>query len=109
MIDDRVDVVIGAVGSPPGHKGIRSIDWLTVESTFVAHPICKHPQPLSNETVMQYRSVIIHDSSRHEAPMSRGILSKEHFIHIPNMAQKTQAHQLGLGSILFRNFALNNF
>lgn len=100
LVDDRADVVIGALGTPPGHKGIRSIDWLTVESIFVAapkHPICKCPQPLSDETVMQYRSIIIRDSCRHGAALSRGILSKEQFIHVPNMVQKIQAHRLGLG------------
>ncbi|GBE07643.1 MAG TPA: LysR family transcriptional regulator [Gammaproteobacteria bacterium] len=108
----RVDLAIGAVGSPPGHKGIRCFDWLTVKSVFVStpdHPVCQHPQPLSDNIVMQYRSVIIRDSSRHEAPLSRGILNKENFIHVESMEQKIQAHRLGLGIGFVPHFRVEQY
>ncbi|MFV2005640.1 MAG: LysR family transcriptional regulator [Gammaproteobacteria bacterium] len=97
---DRVDLAIGAVGTAPGHKGIRSEDWLSIETVFVAtpnHPVCQHPQPLSESDVMQYRSIIVRDSSHHEAPLSHGILNKESFMHVDSMEQKIQAHRLGMG------------
>ena len=84
----------------PGHKGIRSLDWVRVESVFVAapqHPICMLPQPLGDAVIKQYRSVIIRDTSQHQPALSRGILSEDHFKHVENMAQKIQAHQAGLG------------
>ena len=100
LMEDRVDLVIGAFRDAPGHKGLRSMDWLTLDAVFVCcadHPISKLPQPLSEETIMQYRTVIVRDSSRHQPPLNRGILSKEHFIHVQNMEQKIQAHRFGLG------------
>ncbi len=109
---DRVDLAIGAIGNAPGHKGIRCFDWLTVKSAFVAtpgHPVCRRPQPLSDRIVMQYRSVIIRDSSRHEAPLSRGILNKENFIHVENMEQKIQAHRLGLGIGFVPHFRVEQY
>ncbi len=109
---DRVDLAIGAIGTAPGHKGIRCFDWLTVKSVFVAaadHPVCQHPQPLSDSTIMQYRSVIVRDSSRHEAPLSRGILNKERFIHVENMEQKIQAHCLGMGIGFVPHFRVKQY
>ncbi len=46
---------------------------------------------------MQYRSVIIRDTSHHQAALSHGILNRESFIYVDNMAQKIEAHRLGLG------------
>ena len=100
LMDSRADLIIGALGHAPGHKGIRCIDWLEVEPVFVSapdNPIRKYPQPLTDNIVKQHRSVIIRDTSRHQPPLSRGILSEEHFIHVADMAQKIQAHRSGLG------------
>ncbi len=97
---DRVDLAIGAIGTAPGHKGIRCTDWLYIKTIFVAapdHPVCQHTQPLSEEAIMQYRSVIIRDTSHHQPPLSHGILNKESFIHVDSMEQKIQAHRQGLG------------
>lgn len=100
LIYDRVDLAIGAIGTAPGHKGIRCTDWLSIKFVFVAtpdHPICKLPQPLSEKTILQFRSIIVRDSSHHEAPLSHGIFNKESFMHVNSMEQKIQAHRQGLG------------
>ncbi len=110
--DDRVDLAIGAIGNAPGRKGIRCIDWLSVKTLFVAtpdHPVCQHPQPLKHSTILRYRSIIIRDSSRHGAPLSRGILNKERFIHVENMEQKIQAHRLGLGAGFVPQFRVEQY
>jgi DNA-binding transcriptional LysR family regulator len=112
LLDNRTDLLVGAVGKAPGHKGIRSIDWLTVESVFVStpdNPICQETQPLSDATVKQYRSVIVRDTSRHQAPLSKGILSEEHFIHVENMAQKIEAHRAGLGAGFVPRFRVEQY
>ncbi len=109
---DRVDLAIGAIGNVPGHKGIRCIDWLRIQSVFVAapdHPICEHSQPLTEDTILRYRSIIIRDSSLHGAPISRGILNRENFIHVETMSQKIQAHRLGLGVGLVPRFRIDKF
>jgi DNA-binding transcriptional LysR family regulator len=100
LIDDRVDLLVGAPESPPSHQGIRSIDWQSMETIFVAspdHPLCQHPQPIGMDLISQHRAIVVRDSSRHQAPLSRGIFNRESFLLVPDMEKKIQAHLLGLG------------
>ncbi len=100
LIEDKVDLIVGAVEPPPGHKGIRSIAWTELEMVFAAapeHPICQQPQPLTDELVQQHRLVAVHDSSENLATINRGILNQNHFIYVPNMAMKVQMQCAGIG------------
>ena len=100
LIEDRVDLIIGAVDTAPNHQGIRSIPWQDTQAVFVAspdHPICQQSQPLSEEQIRQSRSVIVRDSSKNLAPLSRGIHNKKSSIYVPSMAMKIEAHRRGLG------------
>ena len=100
LTESRVDLIIGGVGDAPGHKGIRCEPWRQVKHVFVAtpdHPLCALDTPISLETVQQYRAVIISDTSRNSAPLSRGILNQQSVMYVPSMAAKIAAHRLGLG------------
>lgn len=100
LIENRTDLVIGAVDKAPGHKGIRHLEWFTPESCFVAspsHPITNEPNPLTTDIIGKYRSVIVHDSSKNLPTINRGILNKDLFIHVPSMREKIRAHCDGLG------------
>jgi len=100
LLESRVDLIIGGVGDAPGHKGIRCEPWRQVKHVFVAapgHPLCELEAPISLETVQQYRAVIISDTSRNSAPLSRGIRNQQSVIYVPSMAAKIAAHRLGLG------------
>jgi DNA-binding transcriptional LysR family regulator len=100
LSENRVDLVIGGIGDAPGHKGLRCEHWRSVKHVFVAapdHPLCSEPAPISIDTVQQYRAIIIRDSSRNSATLSRGILSQETAIYVPTMEAKIEAHRLGLG------------
>ncbi|ARN74710.1 LysR substrate-binding domain-containing protein [Oceanicoccus sagamiensis] len=100
LVEDRVDLIIGAVDAAPNHKGIRSIPWHDTQAVFVAspkHPICQQSQPLTEQQIRQSRSVIVRDSSKNLAPLSRGIHNKKSSIYVPNMAMKIAAHRQGLG------------
>ena len=111
LIENRVDLCVGASAPTPGHKGIRCIKWLTSKTVFVAapnHPICRMPQPLSDQVIGQYRAVVVHDSSTHQASVSRGILTRKHFVHVPNMTLKIRAHCHGLGIGSVPSFLIQN-
>ncbi len=100
LIEDRVDLIIGAVDAAPNHKGIRSIAWHDTHTVFVAapdHPICQQSQPLTEEQIRQNRSVIVRDSSKNLTALSRGIHNKKSSIYVPSMAMKIAAHRQGLG------------
>lgn len=100
LVENRVDLVIGGIGDVPGHKGIRCEEWRSVKHLFVAapdHPLCSVPAPISVEAVQQYRAIIIRDTSRNSATLSRGILDQQTAIYVPTMEAKIEAHRLGLG------------
>ena len=100
LIENRVDLVVGGVGDVPGHKGIRCERWQHIKHIFVTapnHPLCSLDTPISLETVQQYRAVIISDTSRNSAPLSRGILNQQSVMYVPSMAAKIAAHRQGLG------------
>ena len=100
LIENRVDLVIGGLGDVPGHQGICCEDWRSVKHVFVAtpdHPLCAEPEPISVDAVQQYRAIIIRDTSRNSATLSRGILNQQTAIYVPTMEAKLEAHRLGLG------------
>ncbi|MEP5566948.1 MAG: LysR substrate-binding domain-containing protein [Halioglobus sp.] len=100
LIENRVDLIIGGLGDVPGHKGIRCEAWQSVEHVFVvppAHPLCEETQPISLEAARQYPAVIVRDTSRNSATLSRGILNQRSAIYVPTMEAKIAAHRAGLG------------
>ncbi|MGK0440530.1 MAG: DNA-binding transcriptional LysR family regulator [Pseudohongiellaceae bacterium] len=100
LIENRADLIIGAIDKPPRHQGIRCIKWFESEMCLVAspnHPICQQAQPLSKEAIAQHRSIIVHDSSKNLPTLNRGILNQHHYIHVPSMGDKINAHREGLG------------
>ena len=100
LVENRVDLIVGGLGDVPGHKGIRCEPWKVIKHVFVVppdHPLCKEPQPISLETARQYPAVIIRDTSRNSAPLSRGILNQRSALYVPTMEAKLAAHRLGLG------------
>ncbi|MEH6592940.1 MAG: LysR substrate-binding domain-containing protein [Halioglobus sp.] len=100
LVENRVDLVIGAAGDVPGHKGIRCEEWCSMKHIFVAapdHPLCTVPTPISVDAVQQYRAIIIRDTSQKSASLSRGILNQKTAIYVPTMEAKIAAHRLGLG------------
>ena len=100
LLEDRVDLIVGGVGDAPGHRGIRWEPWRQINHVFVAapdHPLCREQVPISLEAIRQYRAVIISDTSRNSAPLSRGLLEQRTAIYVPTMEAKVEAHRQGLG------------
>ena len=96
----EADLVIGGVGDVPGHRGIRCEPWRQINHVFVAapdHPLCQERSPISLGAVRQYRAVIISDTSRNSAPLSRGLLNQQTAIYVPTMEAKVEAHRQGIG------------
>lgn len=100
LIEDRVDLIVGAIDEQPSHRGIRSVPWQSLRMILVAapnHPACQHQKPLSDDDIRSYRSVVIRDSSKNLPPLSRGILNQTSIMYVPSMALKIQAHCAGIG------------
>ena len=65
LLENRADLIIGAIDKPPGHQGLRSLKWFESEMCLVAkpgHPLSKIGRPLSAEDIATHRSVIVQTS-----------------------------------------------
>src|SRR6056297_1028037 len=100
LLEDRVDLLVGAVDAVPGQKGIRHVPWFEQNFVFVAHrdhPICREPQPLGPEALHSHRVVMVRDSSRNQPAISRGIVGPGATLQVAGMRQKLHAQLAGLG------------
>ena len=61
------------------------------------HPLAQLAEPLSSETILQYRAISAADSSRHLAPRTSGLLTGQEVLSVPDMRAKLAAHIAGLG------------
>jgi DNA-binding transcriptional LysR family regulator len=100
LIDDRVDLVIGAPSPVPSQKGIRAIKIGELDSVLVvnkAHELTYGKQAIQPEHLIKYRSVIVHDSARHEIPWSVNLIEGSQHFFVSSIAQKIEAIISGIG------------
>lgn len=96
----RADISIGAPGDVPSGGGYvtKLLGYLDFVFTVATdHPLASMPEPLTNQAIMQYRSVAAADSSRNLPPRTSGILSGQNVLTVPDMMSKVQAQIAGLG------------
>lgn len=100
LLSGRADISIGAPGDPPfgGDLSTKLLGHLEfVFAVSPQHPLAKLPEPLSNQDIIQYRSVAAADSSRNLPPRTSGILSGQDVLTVPDIRSKFDAQILGLG------------
>ncbi len=100
LIEDKVDLVIGAPSPVPNQKGIRAVKIDEYQSVLVVnstHPLATQQQPLDMSSLAQYRSVIVHDSAEQEIPWSANIIEGTQRFFVSSVAQKIAAIIAGIG------------
>ena len=100
LIQDRVDLLVGAPLPVPQHQGIRVMSIGEIRPRFSVsnqHPLAKVPAPVSPEQLRDYRQVIIHDSARLGVPRSTLLFNEKKRFYVQNMAQKIAAQRAGIG------------
>lgn len=100
LLDGRADLVLGATGEGPA--GGRCATRLLGEQTFIfvvapGHPLADAPEPLTEETLQQYRAVAAADTSRRLPPRTSALLSGQDVLTLPDLETKLEAQRLGLG------------
>jgi len=99
LVAGSSDLIIGATGEPYNSDfsihNVGNIDF--VFAVAKDHPLIKEQQPLSNEIIKQYPSIVVADSSRHLPGRSAGLLDGQARITVPSVEKKIEAHILGLG------------
>ena len=100
LIDDRVDLVIGAPAPVPNQKGIRAIKIAELNSVLVvnkAHELSLIKQPIKSEQLSGYRNVVVHDSAQHQIPWSVNMIEGSQHFFVSSIAIKTAAIIAGIG------------
>ncbi len=100
LIEDRVDLVLGAPAPAPTQKGIRAIKINELENILVvsvSHPLAKVNAPIELSELSKYRNVVVHDSSKNEIPWSVNIIEGSQRFYVSNVALKIEAIIAGIG------------
>jgi DNA-binding transcriptional LysR family regulator len=104
LIEDRVDLVIGAPAPVPSQKGIRAIKTSELNSVLVvatshelsARLLTQSPSIKASE-LAKYRSVIVHDTAKNEVPWSVNIIEGRQHFYVSSLPQKISAIVAGIG------------
>lgn len=97
--EGRADMVVGATNEPPAIPQLRwfelgHMDWVFAVSP--RHPLARTPEPLTQEAVSAYRSVVVADSSRGSS-RGYGVVGGQATLAVPTMRAKILAQRDGLG------------
>lgn len=100
LASDRADLIIGAPGDGPAGGGYTTramgvMEWLYAVAP--GHPLATAPEPLSPETLLAHRAVVVADSSRNLPPRDAGLLTGQETLTVHNVAAKLLAQQMGAG------------
>ena len=77
LIEDRVDLVIGAPAPIPSQKGIGAFKIEGLASILVvsnSHQLAQINSSLTAQELSHYRHVVVHDSAINEIPWSINII-----------------------------------
>jgi len=100
LIEDRVDLVIGAPAPVPPQKGIRAIKMKELDSVLVVsnfHQLSTVKPPIQTSELSQYRSVVVHDSAKSEIPWSVNIIEGSQRFYVSTVTHKIKAIIAGIG------------
>ncbi len=100
LIEDRVDLVIGAPSPVPSQKGIRAIKMSELDNILVAnntHKLTRIKSPIETNELSKYRSVVVHDSAKSEIPWSVNIIEGSQHFYVSSVTRKVSAILAGIG------------
>jgi DNA-binding transcriptional LysR family regulator len=100
LIEDRVDLVIGAPAPVPSQKGIHAIRMKELDSVLVvskSHHLSKVKSPIQTSELSKYRSVVVHDSAKNEIPWSINIIEGSQRFYVSTIAHKLESIIYGIG------------
>ncbi|MGJ8692083.1 MAG: LysR substrate-binding domain-containing protein [Thalassotalea sp.] len=100
LIDDTVDLVIGAPEPIPVQKGIRSVQLTVNEMAFYTQPqsaLAQLKRPITIHDIESETTIIVHDSAKRAIPISANVIEKSQHIYVPTLDYKIQAIIAGLG------------
>ncbi|WP_022942592.1 LysR substrate-binding domain-containing protein [Psychromonas hadalis] len=100
LVDDRIDMIIGASGEIPKQKGIQTLPLCFFDAVFVVspdHPLAKKTQPIHHDIIGQYRAVVAHDTAKQWVTQTHSVISKDNYFYVPSVEYKLRAQLQGIG------------
>jgi len=101
LIDDEVDLLIGASGSVPVQKGIRAVPFGLLKMVFCVgkhHALAKNTTVLTKNNLVNHRTIIVHDSAKTIVPKTTaGFIAQSDHLYVSTIEQKIKAIRAGLG------------
>ncbi len=94
------DIIIGAICEPPSRAGYSFSPLGRLDYTFAvapSHPLAILPEPLQKAVIRQHRAVVVHDTSRVNAPQNLHVLDEQDQLTVFSFESKLQAQLAGLG------------
>lgn len=100
LMEDKVDLAIGAPEPVPAQKGIRAIKMKSLENILVvgqSHALAKTKSPIHTRELSKYRNVVVHDSAKNEIPWSVNIIEGSKRFYVSTVIHKVDAIISGIG------------
>lgn len=100
LVENKVDLLIGAPAPVPNQAGIRAKKIAEHSNILVAakgHELSHFTQAITRDDIADYRTVIVHDSSKTAVPMSINIIDQSRHFYVTSVAHKIQAIMSGIG------------
>lgn len=101
LIDDDIDLLIGASEPIPSQKGIRALPLGVLEMVFCVgkdHVLAKNTQPIAQQDLEEYRTIVVHDSAKSIVPKTTaGVIEQSEHLYVASVEQKIKGISAGLG------------
>jgi len=100
LVDDKIDMIIGASHPIPKQKGIQTLYLCDFDPVFVVspdHPLTREQHPLSNEIIATHRAVVAHDTARQWIANTTAVISEDRYFYVPSLEYKINAQLAGIG------------
>ena len=100
LIEDHVDLVIGAPTPVPYQKGIRAIKFAELDNVLVAsgcHELSRMKRVVDATDLTKFRNVVVHDSAINEIPWSVNMIEGSQQFFVSTVEQKIAAIEIGIG------------
>ena len=102
IMDGSVDLVVGA-STPELYaknvvfRAMGEIEWVLAVSP--QHPLADNSvgEAIPHERLAEHRAVVVRDSSKHSAPVSRRLFSSVPMFTVPTVEEKIKAQVKGIG------------
>lgn len=111
LIEDKVDIVIGAPEPAPTNKGLSVRHYIDLEAVLVCSP--KHQLTKSNKVINEtllrtFRTIVVKDSVKSDIAWTSNVIEQSQHLYVQTLTQKIAAIQANLGIGFLPKYRIND-